>query len=101
MTSKIDLKTVQLERLFFAFNKRFCIHLGLDNPFLPVHNTCMEQDNRIYQVFVEYDGCINEKARLEGTREECIRYMQHRRAPKQCKWALVEKKSGRCVSFVL
>jgi hypothetical protein len=55
----------------------------------------------MYQVFVEYDGCINELPRFEGTHEQCISYMRNHNAPRRCEWALVNKETGRCVSYML
>ena len=55
----------------------------------------------MYQVFAEYDGCINSPASFEGTHEQCLSFMRKRRAPKHCEWALVDKATNRCVSFVL
>ncbi len=77
------------------------LHLVLDKTFLLMHNTSMEQDKRTYQVFVEYDGCLNELPRCEGTHKQCLDFMRGRSAPKHCEWALVDKKAGRCVSYVL
>lgn len=55
----------------------------------------------MYQVFVEYDGCINSPASFEGTHQQCISFMRRKRAPKLCNWSLVSKETGRCVSYVI
>ena len=54
-----------------------------------------------YQVFVEYDGCINDPVSFEGTHVQCIAFMRLRRAPKLCNWSLVNKETRRCVSYML
>lgn len=55
----------------------------------------------MFQVFIEYDGCINSPVSFEGTREQCLAFMRRRRAPRLCNWSLVDKATGRCVSYVL
>ena len=55
----------------------------------------------MYEVFVEYDGCINEAARFKGTHAECIAYMRKHRAPRKCSWALVNTATRQCVSYML
>ena len=55
----------------------------------------------MYEVYVEYDGCINDAARFKGTHAECITYMRKHRAPRQCSWALVDTATRRCVSYML
>jgi hypothetical protein len=55
----------------------------------------------IYQVFVEHDGCCNSAATFEGTRERCLSFMRRKHAPEQCNWSLVDKESGRAVSYVI
>lgn len=53
----------------------------------------------MYEVHVEYDGCLNGKPRFTGTYDACIGYMRTRRPPRLCQWALVDCATRRCVSF--
>jgi hypothetical protein len=55
----------------------------------------------MYEVFAEYDGCINEAARFTGTQDECLAYMRKHKAPRFCSWALVNTLTRRCVSYML
>jgi len=55
----------------------------------------------MYQVFVEYDGCSNGPAVFVGLYKECLHFLRTRTAPKLCTFNLVNKETGRAVSYLL
>ena len=58
----------------------------------------------MYEVWSDYDGCrVDSAPRFTGTHDECLTYMRKYVPPRgyDRDWNLVNKQTGRAVSYML